>query len=160
MPSEVSAPPHLSDSLVFISLNKAAVTWLPALDAESRRWICDVSARTTHVLVVTHHFQSCDHLLDSPFGEKLLSLSPPPSGNNPWGVLDVTHEDVRRGLVSSLWPLKGGGGEVWLVHFHTCFSLLPPVKGLCLDFISAGNTPFTSDICAPLREQHFRVYAS
>lgn len=47
----------LSDSLVFIRLNKTAVTRRPALDAKSKRWICDVPARRTHVLLVSCYFQ-------------------------------------------------------------------------------------------------------
>lgn len=73
-------PPRISDSLVFIRLNKTAVTWLLALDAKSRRWICGVSARRTHVLVVSHYSQSWLIILPTHLSERsciYCPLTPP-----------------------------------------------------------------------------------
>lgn len=55
----------------------------------------------------------CDHPPDSPFGEKLHSLSPPPSGNNPSGVLDVTHMKMSgEGFCEFTMASKKKGGGV------------------------------------------------
>lgn len=79
----LSPPPSLGPPLVFIRLNKTAVTWLQALDAKSRRWICDVSARTTHVQVVSPYFQSCLWSSfdgpDSPLSAGKSCIAPPPT---------------------------------------------------------------------------------
>lgn len=141
-------PPRLS--LVFIRRNKTAVTRLPALDAKSRRWISDVSARSTHMLLVRAAIFSpvCDHPLHSPYVKKLHSLSPPPSGNNPPGVLDVTHMKMSG---EGLWVHYGlrRGPDLGIKCASTpAFFYHLLWKRLCWKLCSAVNTR-ASDICDP-----------
>lgn len=150
MLSEVRSPPSsLSDSLVFIRLNKTAVTWLPALDAKSRRWICDVSARTTHMLVVSRYFQSC--LWSSSrltfWKKSCLHCPHPPPVITPqvslmwptWRCQERVCEFTKaseEGLTCALNALP---------HLH---SFTTSCVKACFDFSSAGNT-CASDICDP-----------